>query len=191
MKIVFATNNENKLREVADVLEKNITIVGLRDIACYEDIPENENTIEGNASAKANYVFRNYKVNCFADDTGLEVYALDMRPGVYSARYAGDEKNDEANIDKILDELSGVEDRRARFRTVISLLIDGKETTFEGIIEGKIALERKGSGGFGYDAVFVPDTYSKTFAEMSLSEKNTISHRAIAVRKLVDYLQNV
>jgi XTP/dITP diphosphohydrolase len=188
MKLVFATGNQNKAKEIQILMPKTIQILSLNDINCSEEIPETQATIEGNASQKAFYVFEQYKYNCFADDTGLEVEALGGRPGVLSARYAGESKNANANMDKILQELSGVENRKARFKTVISLIVNGKEELFEGIVNGRIAFDKKGEKGFGYDPIFIPDGSDKTFAEMSLEEKNTVSHRALAVNKLISFL---
>ena len=188
MKIVFATGNRNKVNEIRRLIPEEIELLGLKDIHCNEDIPETQPTIEGNASQKAFYVFNNYHVNCFADDTGLEVAALDGRPGVLSARYAGESKSADDNMDKILAELKGITNRNARFKTVISLVMDGKETQFEGVVEGAILKEKRGAKGFGYDPIFVPNGYDRSFAEMDISEKNKISHRALAVNKLVDYL---
>lgn len=188
MKIVFATGNSNKVKEIQQLIPKEIELLGLKDIHCNEEIPETQPTIEGNASQKAFYVFNNYNENCFADDTGLEVEALDGRPGVLSARYAGESKSADDNMDKILAEMKGVTNRNARFKTVISLVMDGIEIQFEGVVNGVILNEKRGDHGFGYDPIFVPNGYDKTFAEMDLSEKNKISHRALAVGKLVDYL---
>ena len=188
MKIVFATNNKNKLREINQIVGDNISIIGLSEIGCTEDIPEEEPTIEGNARAKSVYVYENYQSDSFADDTGLEIDALDGRPGVYSARYAGEGCNFQDNIDKVLSELEGIKNRKARFKTVVSLLIDGKETQFEGIIEGEILEKETGASGFGYDPIFKPLGYEQTFAEMPAELKNKISHRGIAIKKLVDYL---
>lgn len=188
IELVFATNNQNKIEEIIQAISNRIIIRSLEDISCIEEIPETSPTIEGNAIQKAQYIYNNYKVNCFADDTGLEVSALDGRPGVKSARYAGESRNFDKNIDKILYELTNKPDRSARFRTVIALIINGELTTFEGIINGRIINERRGDKGFGYDPIFIPEGYSKTFAEMNLSEKNKISHRAIAIRKLIDFL---
>jgi XTP/dITP diphosphohydrolase len=168
-----------------------LKLLSLPEIGCHEEIPETRPTIEGNASQKAFYVYNNYKFNCFADDTGLEIEALGGRPGVLSARYAGEEKNAGNNMDKILSELNGFANRKARFKTVISLVIDGKETQFEGIVNGIILDERKGESGFGYDPIFEPEGYKRSFAEMSLEEKNKISHRALAVNKLVEYLNSL
>ena len=186
--IVFATNNVNKLKEVRNIASGKYNILSLSDIGCHDDIPETADTLEGNAAIKARWIKDKYGYDCFADDTGLEVRALDGRPGVYSARYAGEPADSEKNISKLLGELDGKEDRRARFRTVVALIIGDELKEFEGKIEGKIIEERKGTGGFGYDKVFVPDGYDTTFAEMPSSEKNAISHRAIAVGLLMKYL---
>lgn len=168
-----------------------VRLLGLKDINCIEEIPETQPTIEGNASQKAFYVYEKYGHNCFADDTGLEVEALDGRPGVYSARYAGEEKNAGLNMDKILAELNGISNRKARFKTVVSLVIDGKERQFEGLVNGVILHEKRGGKGFGYDPIFQPDGHTRSFAEMGLEEKNKISHRALAVNKLVEYLKQL
>jgi len=189
MKIIFATNNEHKLREIRQILGTEFDIRSLKEIACTEDIPENEPTIEGNASFKALYVFRNYKRNCFADDTGLEIDALNGRPGVHSARYAGTDRDFEANIQKVLSELHGIDNRKARFKTIISFIEDGTETQFEGIVEGEILREKRGAEGFGYDPIFRPLGFETSFAEMSEKEKNAISHRAIAVKKFATFLK--
>lgn len=186
--IVFATNNKNKLREIRDIVGSKYNILSLSDINCHEDIPETADTIEGNALLKARFVKEKYGYDCFADDTGLEVEALDNRPGVYSARFAGEECNSENNINKLLSELEGIENRKARFRTVIALIKGENEEEFEGVIYGNISHERHGEGGFGYDKVFVPENYEKTFAEMLPEEKNSISHRAKATRLLIEYL---
>ena len=191
MKLVFATNNKNKIKEVQALMPEGIKLLSLEDIGCFEDIPETAPTIEGNAVQKAEYVKENYGYDCFADDTGLEVAALNGAPGVYSARYAGEAKNNEANIDKLLQELEGKEDRSARFKTVIALHLDGQLHSFPGICSGNIIFERKGLQGFGYDPVFQPEGKSITFAEMSLEEKSKISHRARATRKLIDFLTNL
>jgi XTP/dITP diphosphohydrolase len=188
MKLVFATNNPHKLKEIQPLLGDQITLVSLNDIGHTKDLPEEQETLEGNAYQKAKYVYDHYGLNCFADDTGLEVDSLNGMPGVYSARYAGEEKNPQANIDKLLNELKGAANRKARFRTVISLIIDGSERRFEGIVNGKIINQMRGSEGFGYDPVFMPEGYDVTFAEMPLDEKNTISHRSRAIQKLADYL---
>jgi XTP/dITP diphosphohydrolase len=186
--LCFATNNKHKLGEVSRLIKSDFQILSLEDIGCQEEIPENLPTIAANSQAKADYVFRNYHTNCFADDTGLEVDALGGKPGVLSARYAGENKNSEDNIDLLLGNLLNLADRSARFRTVITLIIDGRSHQFEGIINGKITDNRRGENGFGYDPVFLPDNFDLTFAEMSVDQKNLISHRAIAVRKLVAFL---
>ncbi len=186
--LIFATNNLHKLSEVQSLIGDKFKIKSLKQIGCNEDIPETAPTLEGNALLKAQYVLDKYGKNCFADDTGLEIEALDGRPGVFSARYATDGHDFEANIDKVLDELKGIKNRKARFRTVIALSLDGSVHYFEGIVNGEIITERKGIKGFGYDPVFLPDGYNETFAEMPLSEKNKISHRARAVNQLVSFL---
>ena len=188
MKIVFATNNAHKLGEVAQVVGDKFDLVTLRECGITEDIPENEPTLEGNALAKARYVYSRTGLNCFADDTGLEVEALDGAPGVRSARYATDGHDFAANNRKLLSELDGKENRRARFRTVISLIQGGVERQVEGIVEGVIATQESGNEGFGYDPLFIPDGYTRTFADMSADEKNAISHRARAVQNLVELL---
>jgi XTP/dITP diphosphohydrolase len=187
-KLVFATNNQHKLEEVQAILSERIPIFSLRDIDCREDISETAPTLEGNALLKARFVKENYGCNCFADDTGLEVAALNNAPGVYSARYAGEPHNAEANVKKLLAEMQGKENRSARFRTAIALILDEKEQLFEGIIDGCILTEPKGSAGFGYDPLFVPNGYTQTFAELGNDIKNAISHRALAIRKLVTFL---
>ena len=189
MKLVFATNNQHKLDEVRKITTGYTEIVSLSDIDCHDDIPETAETLEGNALQKARYIKENFGYDCFADDTGLEVEALDNAPGVYSARYAGPGHDSEANMNKLLHEMESKENRKARFRTVIAL-IDGKEYLFEGIVNGTIIEEKRGGSGFGYDPVFVPDTYSQTFAEMGNDIKNQISHRAEAVKKLTTFLSN-
>lgn len=168
---VFATNNSHKLEEVKDILGNKIELLSMKEIGCFDDIPETENTLEGNALLKARYIYKHFHVDCFADDTGLEVEALNGAPGVYSARYAGEGHNSEANMKKLLLELEGIENRKARFRTVFALIINGKEHLFEGIIKGEIVRNRKGTSGFGYDPIFVPEGYSQTFAEMGNDEK--------------------
>lgn len=187
--IVFATGNPNKVSEVSQLLEDKIEIQSLQDIGCDEVLPETSPTIAGNASEKAWYVHSNYKVNCFSEDTGLEVDVLNGEPGVYSARYAGPAHDDEANMSLLLVNMKGEEDRKARFHTVISLIIDGKEHQFEGIVEGQIIHHKKGNQGFGYDPIFMPDGFNRTFAQMSAEEKSSISHRGQAVRKLVEFLK--
>ncbi len=187
-KIVFATNNHHKLKEVREILGKAWDVISLQDIHCHEDIPETADTLEGNALLKARYVKQHYGYDCFADDTGLEVKALNNAPGVYSARYAGESKDFKANMQKVLHELAGKPDRSARFRTVVALILGNEESLFEGMVEGEIIEEERGTAGFGYDPIFVPQKYSETFAELGDVVKNTISHRAIAVEKLKLYL---
>lgn len=188
-KLVFATNNAHKLDEIRAILGNKMEILSLNDINCHADIPETADTLEGNAALKAQYIYKNFGLDCFADDTGLEVEALNGAPGIYSARYAGGEGHDsEANMKKLLAEMEGKENRKARFRTAICLIEDGKEHLFEGIVNGEIIQERRGGSGFGYDPVFVPEGFTETFAEMGNDEKNKISHRARAVAKLCDYL---
>lgn len=189
MKLVFATNNRHKLQEVSAMLGDKFEILSLADIGCTADIPETSDTLTGNALQKARYVKEHFGIDCFADDTGLEVRALNGAPGVHSARYAGDHDS-EANITRLLGELIDKNDRTARFRTVIALLKDNQEFLFEGIVNGRISEEREGHGGFGYDPVFVPDGYSNSFAMLGDDIKNTISHRARAVSKLVDFLNS-
>jgi XTP/dITP diphosphohydrolase len=190
MKLVFATNNEHKLNELQRMLDSRFQLVSLAEIGCSEDIPETKETLEGNASQKARYIYEKFGLNCFADDTGLEVEALNMAPGVYSARYAGPQRSSVDNMQKLLFELDKINNRNARFRTVISLIINGDETLFEGTVEGKILEEPKGNQGFGYDPVFQPNGLSVSFAEMDLTEKNKISHRGMAVNKLINYLNS-
>lgn len=189
-KLVFATNNAHKLEEVAAILGEQIELLSLNDIGCHADIPETADTLEGNALLKSSFIFKNYGLDCFADDTGLEVEALNGAPGVYSARYAGGEGHDaQANMLKLLRELEGKENRKAQFRTAISLILDGKEYLFEGVIKGEIIKEKRGDSGFGYDPIFKPEGYDKTFAELGNDIKNKISHRALAVQKLCEFLQ--
>lgn len=188
-KLVFATNNRHKLEEVGDVLKGHLEILSLKEINCFDDIPETAATLEGNALLKAQHIFENYGYDCFADDTGLEVEALDGRPGVYSARYAGEDQNAARNMEKLLGELDGKLNRRARFRTVVALIEGAKVSYFEGKIEGTIIEQKRGSAGFGYDPVFVPDGYSQTFAELGSVIKNKISHRALAIQELIQYLK--
>ncbi|EKU91022.1 non-canonical purine NTP diphosphatase [Bacteroides oleiciplenus] len=190
-KFVFATNNAHKLEEVTAILGNRIELLSLKDINCHTDIPETADTLEGNALLKAQYIQENYQMDCFADDTGLEVEALNGEPGVYSARYAGDGHNAEANMLKLLHAMEGIENRKAQFRTVFALIIDGKEHLFEGVIKGEIIKTRRGNSGFGYDPVFVPEGYSQTFAEMGNELKNKISHRAIATNKLCKFLNSI
>jgi len=187
--IVFATNNSHKLDEVRAIVSDSIEIVGLKDIGCNDDIAETADTLEGNALLKARYVKERFGYDCFADDTGLEVEALGGEPGVRSARYAGDAHDSEANIVKLLKALEGATNRKARFRTVIALIINGEEKFFEGIVEGRIIEEKRGKSGFGYDPVFIPDGYDETFAQLGADIKNGISHRAVASGKLAEYLK--
>ena len=188
IKLVFATNNKNKIKEIKQLLNNSIELLSLEDIGCLEDIPETSDTIEGNAIQKADYIYKNYGYNCFADDTGLEIEALNGEPGVYSARYAGEQKNAENNMNKVLTELKAVSNRNAQFKTVITLIIDGQLTCFEGIVKGEMTRTKSGTEGFGYDPIFKPFGYNITFSEMSLEVKNKISHRAIATLKLIDFL---
>ena len=189
MKLVFATNNQHKLQEIKRLLDDSIELLSLNDIGFEdEDIPENQDTLEGNAAEKSFFIYNKYGVNCFADDTGLEIDALNGEPGVYSARYAGEGRNAENNMNLVLDKLSIIKNRKARFRTIISLVIDGHETQFEGVVEGHILEEKRGNTGFGYDPIFQPEEANLSFAQMPLNEKNKISHRARAVQKLVEYL---
>jgi XTP/dITP diphosphohydrolase len=186
--LVFATNNNHKLEEVRDILGDNLQLLSLKDINCLEDIPETADTLEGNALLKAQYVKQHYGYDCFADDTGLEIPALNNAPGVYSARYAGEAKDSKANMCKVLQELESKADRSAQFRTVIALIIGEKEYLFEGIVKGILIREARGNAGFGYDPIFIPDGYSETFAELGTDIKNKISHRAEAVNKLKNFL---
>ena len=186
-KFVFATNNAHKLEEVTAILGDKIELLSMKDIHCSADIPETADTLEGNALLKARYIFENYHLDCFADDTGLEVEALNGAPGVYSARYAGDAHNSEANMQKLLQDMEGMENRKARFRTVFALIVNGKEHLFEGI-KGEITKHRHGTSGFGYDPVFIPEGYTQTYAEMGSELKNKISHRAVATDKLCNFL---
>jgi len=191
MKLVFATHNKNKFYEVKNMIPAHIELLSLDDIECFDDIPETEETIEGNALLKARFIKENYKLNCFADDTGLEVEALDNAPGVYSARYAGPENNAEDNISKLLTKMERISNRKARFKTAISLSIDDQEHIFLGICNGKIIKSPLGNKGFGYDPVFQPDGYENTFSEMSLEQKSEIGHRGKAIRKLIEFLSGV
>ena len=191
MKLVFASNNKNKIKEIQALVPNIIQIVSLEEIGCIEDIPETADTIEGNAILKANYVTEKYGFDCFADDTGLEVDALNGAPGVYSARYAGEQKDANDNMDKLLSELKDKSNRKANFKTVIALNLNGKQNLFTGIINGKIIEEKIGTNGFGYDPIFVADGFDKTFAELSMEEKSTISHRGIAVKELILFLQKL
>lgn len=191
IKLVFATNNAHKLEEVREIIKDRVELLSLNDINCHEDIDETGSTLEENALIKSKYIKDKYNFDCFGDDTGLEVEALDGAPGVYSARYSGDAHNSEANMLKLLKELGGKENRRAQFRTVISLILGDKEYLFEGVVKGQIATEKKGENGFGYDPVFIPDGYDKTFAELGNEVKNKISHRAIATQRLCSFLKDL
>ncbi|NEW82725.1 MAG: non-canonical purine NTP diphosphatase [Mariniphaga sp.] len=190
-KLVFATNNDHKLRELKEILSSEFELLSLNDIGCTDDIPETGTTLEVNAAQKSFYIWDKYGINCFADDTGLEIEALGNEPGVYSARYAGEGRNATDNMLKVLEKLKNEINRKARFRCVISLIIEGKEKQFEGIVEGMILEEKHGAAGFGYDPIFMPDGFSQSFAEMSAVDKNQVSHRGRAVKKLVDYLKNI
>ncbi len=189
MKLVFASNNQNKIAEIKQMLPKSIELLSLDEIGCTEDIPETADTIEGNAILKANYVTEKYGYYCFADDTGLEVEALDGAPGVFSARYAGQQKNADDNMNKLLDNLKDKTNRKAQFKTIIALNINDEQHLFEGIIKGEIISEKRGTKGFGYDPIFVPEGFSTTFAEMEMNEKAKLSHRGIATRKLISFLE--
>jgi len=191
MDIVFATNNKNKLKEIQNILQSDIKLISLDELGCTDEIPEEQDTLDGNACQKAWYIYNKFGKNCFADDTGLEVESLNMEPGVYSARYAGEQKNSEDNMDKLLFELKGKENRKAQFRTSIYLIIDGKEFLFEGSVQGDILESRQGGEGFGYDPIFRPASYDISFAEMDMKEKNKISHRGLATAKLVKYLNSI
>ena len=188
-RICFATNNKHKIAEVSQMLEGKYELVSLEEIGCHEELPEEQDTLESNSRQKAQYVWQKYNISCFADDSGLEVEALNGAPGVYSARYAGPQRSDSDNINLLLQNLEGQENRKARFRTSITLILNGEEHQFEGTVNGSITNEWKGNKGFGYDPVFVPDGHDRTFAEMSSEEKNAISHRGQAVQKLVDFLR--
>ena len=191
MKLVFATNNLHKLKEVQEMLSNSIEVLSLKDIGCFEDIEETEITLESNAKLKADYITKKYGFDCFADDTGLEVEALDGKPGVYSARYAGEHGNAEKNMEKLLVELQNKLSRKAKFRTIIALNITNKQYLFEGICDGEILNEKTGVKGFGYDPIFKPSNASCSFAEMNSEEKNIISHRGIAIQKLVQFLNSL
>jgi XTP/dITP diphosphohydrolase len=191
MKLVFATNNLNKLKEVQSLMPKRIKLLSLKDIGCFEDIPETQNTIEGNAIQKAAYIKTHYGYDCFADDTGLEVDALNGAPGVYSARYAGEQRDANDNMDKLLKALENIDNRNAQFKTVIALHLNGNLQTFTGICEGEITVTKHGKKGFGYDPIFQPLGYNQTFAEMGLELKNAIGHRGKAVSQLVAFLNSI
>lgn len=188
--LIFATNNAHKLDEVRSILGSRFTVKSLKEIGCEADIPETADTLEGNALMKARFLYEKYGVDCFADDTGLEVTALGGAPGVHTARYAGNHDS-EANMNKLLNELEKKSDRSAQFRTVIALIIEGKEFLFEGIVKGTIAKEKAGDGGFGYDPIFIPEGFTQTFSQMGNDSKNHISHRALAVEKLYNYLNSI
>ena len=190
MKLVFASNNKNKIKEIQSILNGSIQILSLEEIGCHEEIPETADTIEGNAILKANYVTEKYGYDCFADDTGLEVATLNGEPGVYSARYAGEQKNADDNMDKLLKLLIDKEDRSAQFKTVIALNLNGEQHLFTGLAKGNITLYKTGNHGFGYDPIFQPENYDETFAELSSDTKNKISHRAKATQQLIDYLNS-
>ena len=189
MKLVFATNNKHKLQEVRDIVGDRVEVLSLSDINCNDDIPETADTLQGNALIKARYIYEKYGVDCFADDTGLEVEALDGAPGVYSARYAGEECDSEANMKKLLHNLTDKNNRNAQFRTVIALIINGEERLFNGIVKGVIATEKMGTSGFGYDPIFIPEGFSESFAQMDASMKNSISHRYRATEELSIFLK--
>ena len=189
MKLVFASSNKNKIFEIQSMLPETIQILSLEDIGCMEEIPETADTIEGNAILKANYISNKYGYDCFADDTGLEVAALNGEPGVFSARYAGEQRNSDDNMDKLLDNLSDKNNRKAQFKTVIALNINGKQDLFTGIAKGEITFEKTGTKGFDYDPIFQPIGYKETFAELSLEIKNEISHRGKATQKLINFLK--
>lgn len=189
MRLCFATNNKHKIREIEALLGQAYQLLSLEDIGCTVELPEDRDTLEGNSLQKASYVYDHFQVNCFADDTGLEVAALNGAPGVYSARYAGPEKDTKENMALLLKNLEGKPERTAQFRTVITLIIKGKQVQFEGIVKGKIADRYQGNEGFGYDPIFIPEGHDKTFAEMTQDKKNEISHRGLAIQKLVAYLK--
>ena len=190
LQLVFASNNNNKIKEIQQLVPTDIQILSLKDIGCEADIPETADTIEGNAILKANYVTEHYGYPCFADDSGLEIDALNGAPGVYSARYAGSQRNDDDTMNKVLEKLQNETNRKANFKTVIALNMNGEQHLFTGIINGEIIHEKRGTNGFGYDPVFVADGYQKTFAELTMEEKSTISHRGKAVKQLVSFLQD-
>ena len=191
MKLVFASNNKNKIAEIQQQVGTQFQIVSLEDIGCFVDIPETAETIEGNAILKANYVTENFCLPCFADDTGLEIESLNNEPGVYSARYAGEQKNAEDNMNLVLQKLATETNRKAQFKTIIALNINNQQHLFEGIVKGEITLKKSGNQGFGYDPIFQPEGFSATFAEMTMEQKTVISHRGIAVQKLINFLSNL
>ena len=188
MKLIFATHNHNKVKEIQSLVPVGIQILTLDDIECFDEIPETSSTLEGNANQKMQFIIDHYNVNCFADDTGLEIVALNGEPGVYSARYAGDMKDPNLNMDLVLNKLQDIEDRSARFRTIIALFWNGEKYLFEGVVNGKITVSKSGKDGFGYDPIFEPENCGKTFADMSLLEKNNMSHRARAFAKMIEFL---
>lgn len=189
MKICFATNNKNKVDEISALLPKEFEVLSLKVVGCHEELPEHQATLSGNSLEKAQYLYDHYHINCFADDTGLEVEALDGAPGVYSARYAGEQRSSNNNMQLLLEKLANEENRNAQFRTVITLIIDGNAQQFEGVAKGKIAKAKSGEKGFGYDPIFIPEGFSKSFAAMNGTEKNKISHRGKAIEKLIKYLR--
>ena len=191
MQLVLASNNPNKIKEIQLLLPKTIEVLSLNAIGCTEDIPETAPTIEGNAIQKANYITQKYGYSCFADDTGLEVEALNGEPGVYSARYAGNQRNANDNMNKLLENLANQNNRNAQFKTIICLNLNNTQQLFEGIIKGTITTDKKGTEGFGYDPIFIPDGYNKTFAQMPIHEKSKISHRGLAIQKLINHLNNL
>lgn len=191
MKLVFATHNSNKAKEIQSLLPDDFQILTLTQINCIDEIPETSETLEGNSLLKAQFINDHFNLNCFADDTGLEIDALNGRPGVYSARYAGEEKSAEANMNLVLSELQNESNRKAQFRTVITLILNDKTYIFEGIVKGKMSTEKRGTEGFGYDPIFIPEGQEKTFAEMTLAEKNQQSHRARAFEKMIEFLKKV
>ena len=191
MKLVFATQNQNKAKEIQQIVPEGIIVSTLNEIGCTEDIPETAQTLEGNAALKSLFVVDNYRLDCFSDDTGLEIEALNGEPGVLSARYAGEENNSDKNMELVLQKLQNQSNRKARFRTVISLRLNEIEHQFEGIVNGSIRYEKSGTKGFGYDPIFQPDGYEITFSEMSMDEKNRISHRGKAIQKLIEFLSTI
>ena len=191
LKLVFATNNKNKIKEIKHLIGNSIELLSLEDIGCVEDIPETSDTIQGNAIQKAKYVYDNYGYNCFADDTGLEIDELNGEPGIYSARYAGEQRNPEENMNKVLEKLNDATNRNAQFKTVIALIINGEISCFEGIVKGEMTRVMSGEEGFGYDPIFKPKGYDITYSEMNLELKNKISHRALATHKLIKHLKGI
>ncbi|MEO1051806.1 MAG: non-canonical purine NTP diphosphatase [Bacteroidota bacterium] len=191
MKLCFATTNPGKIKDINTLLSGKLEVVGLKDIGCSEEIEETEDTMEGNSLLKAKYVFDHYKINCFADDSGLEVDALNGEPGVYSARYAGPERDNDANIKLLLSKLEGVEERGAQFKSIVTLVMNGEVNQFEGIVRGTIINEKRGNQGFGYDPIFMPEGLDRTFAEISIEEKNKMSHRRRAIDQLIEHLKSL